>query len=315
MMRCGWNIIGCIGALSTVGACASSLEDAGRSDREARRHLAAAERLMGERPLGVGWLCRPLDEGRVAARALPRIVEAAQVFDNLYFVGGGVVSAWALQTREGVVLIDALGSADEARSVIVPGLRSVGLVPDAVRYVIVTHGHFDHVGGARYFQDRYDARVVMGEADWATAEAAVAEPPHRDISVGETLTLTLGETAIELHHTPGHSPGTISALIPVREGQETYTLALFGGTAFPRDAESMQAYRLSLRRFADIASAAGVDGMISNHPLFDDTLIKLRSLERRAPGDPHPFLTPREEQARMISIQMHCLDAAMARTR
>jgi metallo-beta-lactamase class B len=49
---------------------------------------------------------------------------------------------------------------------LMPGLRGLGADPKTIRYVVVTHGHDDHFGGARYLADRYGARVRMSPADW-----------------------------------------------------------------------------------------------------------------------------------------------------
>src|SRR4026209_1091452 len=91
--------------------------------------------------------------------------EPARVFDNLYFVGGKVHSAWALTTSEGIILIDTIFPYN-SEELIVGGLRKLGLDPTTIKYVIVTHGHGDHIGGAEMLQTRYGARIVMGGPDW-----------------------------------------------------------------------------------------------------------------------------------------------------
>ena len=60
-------------------------------------------------------------------------------------------------------------------SVLLPGLKALGFDPAKVRYVIVTHGHSDHFGAARYFQDTYQAKVFLSAADWDLVDA----PPAR----------------------------------------------------------------------------------------------------------------------------------------
>jgi metallo-beta-lactamase class B len=91
--------------------------------------------------------------------------DPAKVFDNLYFVGTKIHSSWALTSREGIILIDTLYdyASEEA---IVGGLKKLGLDPAAVKYVIISHAHGDHVGGAKLMQERFGARIVMGGPDW-----------------------------------------------------------------------------------------------------------------------------------------------------
>src|SRR6266481_7134605 len=80
--------------------------------------------------------------------------EPAKVFDNLYFVGTKIHSSWALTGREGIILIDTLYdyASEEA---IVGGLKKLGLDPAAVKYVIISHAHGDHVGGAKLMQEGF----------------------------------------------------------------------------------------------------------------------------------------------------------------
>src|SRR3954452_23674643 len=103
--------------------------------------------------------------------------DPGKVFDDLYFVGTKIHSAWALTTSEGIILIDTLYeyASDEA---IVGGLKKLGLDPGTVKYVIVSHAHGDHVGGAKLMQDRFGARLVMGGPDWDMIEKSVNQYPN-----------------------------------------------------------------------------------------------------------------------------------------
>ena len=99
--------------------------------------------------------------------------EPAKVFDNLYFVGGKLHSAWALTTKEGIILIDTIYPYN-SEELIVGGMRKLGLDPKNIKYVLISHAHGDHIGGAEMLQTRYGARVVMGAPDWD----AVAKIPQ-----------------------------------------------------------------------------------------------------------------------------------------
>src|SRR5687768_14584043 len=134
--------------------------------------------------------------GRGAARgATPpaRVVPARdtwyarpyKVFDNLYFIGTRIHSAWALTTSDGIIVIDTLYDyAIEAE--MVEGLMTLGLDARNIKYVIVSHAHGDHDQGAALLQARYGAKVVMGAADWdSTLQRAATAPggvPKRDRS-------------------------------------------------------------------------------------------------------------------------------------
>ena len=96
--------------------------------------------------------------------------EPAKVFDNLYFVGGKVHSSWALTTREGIILIDTIYPYN-SEELIIGGMQKVGLDPKNIKYVLISHAHTDHIGGAEMLQNRYGVRVVMGGPDWDMVES------------------------------------------------------------------------------------------------------------------------------------------------
>ena len=100
--------------------------------------------------------------------------EPARVFDNLSFVGGKVHSSWALTTSEGIILIDAIFPYN-SEELVVGGLRKLGLDPRNVKYLLISHAHGDHIGGAEMIQKQFGPRVVMGAPDWDT----VAMFPNR----------------------------------------------------------------------------------------------------------------------------------------
>jgi metallo-beta-lactamase class B len=98
----------------------------------------------------------------------------------------------------------------------VGGLKKLGLDPATVKYVIISHAHADHVGGAKLMQDRYGSRIVMGGPDWDSIERSVngypLGKPKRDIVADDGQKITLGDAAVTIVTTPGHTPGTLSML-------------------------------------------------------------------------------------------------------
>jgi metallo-beta-lactamase class B len=177
------------------------------------------------------------------------------VFDNLYWLGTRQHSSWALTTSEGIIVIDTNFSwAIEPE--IVEGLTKLGLNPRDIKYVIISHAHGDHDQGAALLQSRFGAKVVMGAADWeatlqrpATAAGGV---PKRDIAVGlEGMKLTLGDVTVDIVATPGHTPGTLSYVFPVKDQGRTVMVAYSGGTltgAFGTNAARWDEYVASQKK-------------------------------------------------------------------
>jgi metallo-beta-lactamase class B len=241
----------------------------------------------------------------------------SKVFDNLYYVGSQLESMWALTTSEGIILHD---TAYEymVDPQIVDGLRAFGLNPADIKYVIIGHGHSDHIRGARQLQDRYGAKVIMAERDWEMVENSNTREeikPRRDIVATDGMKLTLGDTTLTLYLTPGHTPGTISTLFPLKDGNRRHVGALWGGTAFgfahyPDAIEGVSIYRASAVRFRDIALEARADVHLSSHTNYDKTLEKLNALRFRKPGDPHPFVS-QEAVERYQDVLIKCSDATL----
>lgn len=237
-----------------------------------------------------------------------------KVFDNLYWLGTRQHSSWALQTSAGLVIIDT-NFAWATRPEIIDGLTKLGLNPNDIKYVIISHAHGDHDQGAAELQERYGAQVVMGAADWeatlkrpATAAGGV---PKRDISIGpEGRKLTLGDTTIEIVATPGHTPGTLSYVFPVKDGGNTVMVAYSGGTltgAFGSDGARWDEYIGSQRRIAKAAADAGATVMLSNHSEYDGAYTKARLIAApRQPGENHPFIVGADAVQRYFTVMAEC---------
>src|SRR5690606_38554100 len=158
-------------------------------------------------------------------------------------------------------------------------------------------------------------RVLLGAADWDMLdESNPSWKPRRDIEIVDGQKLTLGDTTLELYLTPGHTYGTVSTLIPVRDGEETHVAALWGGTLFNfgPDAERFTAYSESAERFREIAARAGADVLLSNHTDYDGSKQKMPALAQRGRGDPHPYVVGAASIDRYLTVARECALAALA---
>ena len=238
--------------------------------------------------------------------------EPAKVFDNLYYVGMTEYSAWAITTSQGIILLDAIYDYS-IEAEVDDGLKKLGLNPADIKYVIVSHGHLDHAGGAKHLQEKYGAHLVMSAADYDLLDQQNPTwKPKRDIVATDGQKLTLGDTTLTLYLTPGHTEGTISTLIPVRDDGRPHLAAAWGGTLFnfgpirPR----LVAYAQSAERFRDIVTKAGADIILSNHTQYDGTKAKLAALKTRKPGDPHPYIVGNDAVRRYLTVVNECAQAA-----
>jgi len=238
--------------------------------------------------------------------------EPAKVFDNLYFVGQTEYSAWAVITSQGIILIDTLFDYSVEEEV-AGGLKKLGLDPATIRYAVVTHPHPDHHGGAKFLQDRYKTRIVMSAADWDVIDRLSGAKPRRDMVATDGQMLTLGDTTITLYITPGHTPGTMSVVIPVRENNARHVAALWGGTGLNPDRESLEKYIQSAQRFDQIAQKAGADIILSNHTDWDGSKVNLPRVATRGPGAPNPYIVGTPAVRRYLEVARECATARLLR--
>jgi metallo-beta-lactamase class B len=242
-------------------------------------------------------------------------IEPAKVFDNLYFVGSKIHSSWALTSNQGIILIDTLFTYNSEEE-IVGGLKKLGLDPATVKYVIISHAHSDHVGGAKMMQDRFGSHIVMGGPDWDSIEKSVngypLGKPKRDIVADDGQKITLGDTSVTVVTTPGHTPGTLSMLFTVKDHGTPIVVAYSGGTAFnfPSTAPNFDIYIQSQNKMAAAAAAASATILMSNHSEFDGAVTKIKMLAARKPGEPHPFELGKEAVARYFTVTAECAQAA-----
>lgn len=292
---------------------------------KAALHLARARALAGQDLFG-DFVHRCMTDPRYRQRAnalqFNGLLGPAKVFDQLYFVGQNAVSAWALDTSGGIILFDALNSEEEAREILVPALKAQGLDPARIKYVVITHAHGDHYGGAAWLRDTYGARLVSSDLDWQAMETMRATgktvgpfalPPVRDMTVADGEKLTLGQTTLQFFVTPGHTVGTVSTIFPVTDRGQRHSVAFFGGLGAPRDPQMRYPHIASMQRFAALAAKAHADALIANHPLQDGVFEKIELLRYRGTNDANPFLVSADKLRRYFGVQAACSKLGLVR--
>lgn len=242
--------------------------------------------------------------------------EPVRVFDDLYFLGQTAFSVWALRTSDGIILVDAIFDYSVEAEVI-EGLRKLGIDPKEIRYVIISHAHADHSGGAGVLQ-KFGAKVVMSAADWDLYEKSNEKiPAKRDIVATDGMEIKLGKSSVRVYVTPGHTHGTVSTVLPVHDNGVAHTAALWGGTLFnfgdsPDDPrlKRLETYAASAARFREVANKAGADILLSNHTAYDGSTVKLPALARRQAGASHPYVIGKDAVQRFFKVAEECAVAA-----
>jgi len=300
------------------------------NDSSAEAHVARAQQLAARDLTEPLLLCKSVSEAKDAVLAKVKndgklLIPPTKLFDNLFFVGNQFVGVFIVKTSAGLILFDSLTSTSDVKTVLEPGLTQLGLDPRQIRDVVITHGHFDHFGGAAYLQQTYGAHILLSAADWRFIEQEKRAPgvegevPKHDLEVTDGQILTLGDTSVTLYLTPGHTPGTVSAIVPAIEQGKAYKLALFGSVLFPSNREPSTAngglalYDRSIQHFDAVSVEAKVDGILNTHTFIDGTAARLELARQRKPGEPNPFLIGTASAHRYHAILQECVEAALAR--
>ncbi len=332
---------GVVVAMSAIAVSSQQVPSKRDYEAEISKALASAKSAAGFEFLGtlVRTCLVPQSEGENTSdvpafyvtdpsKAPPReswYTEPAKVFDNLYFVGGKIHSAWALTTKEGIILFDTIYPYN-SEELIIGGMKKVGLDPANIKYLLISHAHGDHIGGAEMLQTRYaksGMRVVLSDPDWNLVEKYPnrykSMAPKRDITATDGMKITLGESTVTLTHTPGHTPGTLSYTFQVFDKGRPVNVAYSGGTAFNFNnrtpdpgIKNFQIYIDSQRKFAANAAATGATVLMSNHSEFDIADSKNKMLAARGKG-PHPYEQGADAVQRYFQVMQGCARAAQLR--
>jgi metallo-beta-lactamase class B len=333
-----------IGAVTTLGVAwglGHARAQAPSAPPAVATHIAAAKAAGGELwPAAISQMCGPLEQNPMPAQPAPAPAapnaapapppprdawyrDPEKVFDNVYVLAtksaNGGVSAWAITTSAGIILIDATYDYS-VKEIVDDGLRKLGLNPADIKVIFVTHNHRDHVGGAKYLQDLYKPRVYMAPADWdivrtqnPTGAADGPPVPARDLDATDGQRYTLGDTTITVYITPGHTPGTLSFLMPVKIKGVTHMAAFWGGTGIGRQtgAENLALHSASAARLDQLARAANADVLLSNHDGFSEYFKRIDAV-RANPNAPNPFVVDTQGVSRMFRAVQECSQANIA---
>jgi len=251
-------------------------------------------------------------------------VEPFQAFDNLYYFGLYAIGAWLLDTGDGLILFDALNNEAEVKNILLPGMAKFGLDPKDIKYLVITHAHFDHYGGAQYLKENYGMRILMSAEDWDNLANDIAlpyaikagyppvTPPERDWEVENGFTLKLGDSSVTFLVTPGHTPGTLSPIMSVKDRGRTLNIGMWGGNALHADFKLLGQMHDSLHVFWAEARKYQVESLISTHPFVTGNF-RAQERGRDAAGN-NPHILGKDGVDRYLSIIDELIHAQFARS-
>ncbi len=234
-----------------------------------------------------------------------RYVHPFRIFGNVWYVGDSWVCVHLIDTGDGLLLLD--GGNIGATAMLVNAIWEAGFNPADVRWMVLSHGHLDHIGGAVFFRKMFGTKLYLGEPDARNYREHpelslvqdsgslghdVFEVDH-EITDGETI--RFGNTEIRFFLVPGHTDGVISAFFDVTDGERTLRAGYYGGFGFntlqksylddigDTGYEMRKTYLKSLEKVRN----QHVDLFLGNHCVNNDTLGRAQRLRN---GDKDAFI-------------------------
>ena len=261
-----------------------------------------------------------------ANNASDPMIVPTKIFDNVYAIGNTGTTVYVVQTSAGLLMFDSLG-ANQVETQLLPGFRALGLDPANVKVIIMGHGHADHFGGSPYMQEHFGSKVYISAADWNLMEnppagrggrqgAAPVVLPKHDQVVTEGQPIVLGDVKVTPVAIPGHTPGSMGYIFPVKDNGRTHIAAMYGGTILtpgPIPDEGLQTYLKSVAHFRDETKKAKVDVELQNHPLMDPIQAKLDRLQARKRGEANPFVVGESNYQKFLEVMSLCTEVNIAR--
>ena len=217
-----------------------------------------------------------------------------RIAGNVYFVGTYKASSHMIDTGDGLILIDV--GYEETADVVIESLSLLGYDVKDVKYILLSHGHYDHSDGVPKIVERSGAKVFLFEEDNRYLKGFLPDFYFHDGDV-----IRLGNTEILVLHTPGHTAGTASFFFYITENGTRYRVGMFGGAGTPQVMKPyLDKYSLPYTQRGQFFHSIerlkheSVDLFLGNHAVQNHTKEKYAAMQS---GAENPFLDASEWQA------------------
>lgn len=171
-----------------------------------------------------------------------RYVKPFRIFGNLYYVGDNDICMHLIDTGDGLLLCDAGNYGSEG--MLVNAIWEAGFNPYDIKWLILSHGHMDHIGCAEFFRTMYGCKIYLGEPDArmfrdqpelslvGTTPSCAYQLFEPDVMIKDGDVLTFGNTTVEFYLVPGHTQGCIAYFFDVTDGIVKKRAGYYGGFGF-----------------------------------------------------------------------------------
>ncbi|HWH84112.1 MAG TPA: MBL fold metallo-hydrolase [Burkholderiaceae bacterium] len=243
-------------------------------------------------------------------------IPLTQIFDDVWFVGNHYVGQYMIKTADGIVQVDSGNSATEFTTFNYPALQSLGLAPSfPLKAIFLTHGHGDHDGGAKWALDNLGARSYIGSADntLGSPGGKTYKPTFIDSTNLAMRQMTIGGKTFWILPTPGHTPGSTSAVLEVKDWGQTKRVLINGGQSMTSSIPDVANYLDSIERTYAMAGVLNVDGVMTPHIYWDGEGEKLDQINATGRTNPSQNIYGHESVMRQLAVARECSAAWLTR--
>ncbi|HWA33802.1 MAG TPA: subclass B3 metallo-beta-lactamase [Cyclobacteriaceae bacterium] len=162
--------------------------------------------------------------------------EPFRIVGNVYYVGTYDLSCYLIVTTQGNILINTGLAA--STPIIKSNIETLGFKLSDIKILLTTQAHYDHVGamaeikkmtGAELWADEKDAPVIEdgGKSDYELGKNGVSfQPVKVDKRLKDGDEIKLGDTRLTMLHHPGHTKGSCSYSMDVKDDGKIYKVLI-----------------------------------------------------------------------------------------
>jgi metallo-beta-lactamase class B len=165
-----------------------------------------------------------------------------RVVANIYYVGANEVTSYLIAGNAGHILLD--GGFAETAPQIRQNIETLGFHLADVKILLNSQAHFDHAGGLAKLKALTGAQLIAsaadaeslargGRGDFAFDDRLTYEPIKADRIVADGESISLGDTKMTAHLTPGHTKGCTTWTMSVEENGRILHVVFLGGVTIP----------------------------------------------------------------------------------
>lgn len=156
---------------------------------------------------------------------------AHRMIANVYYVGTTDLASYLITTPQGHILINT--GVEDALPQLKKSITDLGFKVTDIRILLTNQAHFDHVAamagikkdsGAKLYATEGDARLLNegGKDDYLFGSKYTFPSAKVDRVLKDGETVSLDGTKLQLHLTPGHTPGSATYTMQVKEDGRSY---------------------------------------------------------------------------------------------